>query len=59
MTIEAGQVEFHIYFNLLIDAIEHRTSRNKCIDCFVRNFLIALFHEKKFDNGNLFTYVNS
>ena len=58
MTFEAGQVEFHIYFNLLIDVIEHRNSRNKCIDCFVRNLLIALFHEKKVDNDNLFTYVN-
>ena len=57
MTIEAGQVEFHIYFNLFIDVIEHRNSR-KCIDWFVRNLLIALFHEKKVDNDNLFTYVN-
>ena len=55
MTFEAGQVEFHVYFNLFIDVIEYRNSRNKCIDCLVRNLLIALFHEKKVDNDNLFT----
>ena len=58
MTFEAGQVEFHVYFNLFIDVIEYRNSRNKCIDCLVRNLLIALFHEKKVDNDNLFTQVN-
>ena len=57
MTFEAGQVEFHIYFNLFMMSLSIN-SRNKCIDCFVRNLLIVLFHEKKVDNDNLFTYVN-